>query len=74
MTGAFDQTSTFDQLQAGAARQFERLLPGGALASHPPIERWDDWVELDARAWARGERRPRCRRWCNCCGRRLPTR
>ena len=23
----------------------------GALASYPPPERWDDWVEYDARAW-----------------------
>ncbi len=26
---------------------------GGALAAFPPPERWDDWVELDPRAWPR---------------------
>jgi len=24
---------------------------GNRLAAHPPKERWDDWVELDSRAW-----------------------
>ena len=28
------------------------------LAAFPPRERWDDWTELDSRAWpARSERR-----------------
>jgi anaerobic selenocysteine-containing dehydrogenase len=26
---------------------------GGSLAAFPPKERWDDWVELDSRAWPR---------------------
>jgi anaerobic selenocysteine-containing dehydrogenase len=31
---------------------------GGPLAAFPPKERWDDWVELDSRAWPeRVERR-----------------
>ena len=31
---------------------------GGALDSYPPRERWDDWTELDSRAWPkRVERR-----------------
>ncbi len=25
--------------------------PDGSLASYPPPEKWDDWVEYDARAW-----------------------
>ena len=25
----------------------------GVLAAFPPKERWDDWVELDSRAWPR---------------------
>ena len=24
---------------------------GNQLASYPPKERWDDWVELDSRSW-----------------------
>ena len=28
---------------------------GTQLASFPPKERWDDWVELDSRAWPRRE-------------------
>ncbi|HXH81473.1 MAG TPA: molybdopterin-dependent oxidoreductase [Candidatus Tectomicrobia bacterium] len=27
--------------------------PGGGLAAYPPVERWDDWEELDAQAWPR---------------------
>jgi anaerobic selenocysteine-containing dehydrogenase len=31
---------------------------GGSLAAFPPRERWDDWVELDSKAWPeRKERR-----------------
>lgn len=50
----------------GAARaeteaRGETFYPGPSrihLASFPPKERWDDWVELDSRAWpARVERR-----------------
>ncbi len=32
----------------------ETFYPGPSrihLAAHPPKERWDDWVELDSRAW-----------------------
>ncbi len=28
-----------------------RLLPGSELTNFPPPERWDDWVEYDARSW-----------------------
>ena len=27
--------------------------PDGALASYPPVGRWNDWVEWDAKAWPR---------------------
>jgi len=27
--------------------------PGSNLQSHPPVERWDDWVENDPEAWPR---------------------
>ena len=36
-----------------------KLAPSGAewqvttLASSPPIDQWDDWVEYDAKAWPR---------------------
>ena len=26
---------------------------GSHLASCPPVEKWDDWVEYDANAWPR---------------------
>ncbi|NNG15736.1 MAG: formate dehydrogenase, partial [Gemmatimonadales bacterium] len=35
-------------------RRGETFYPGPSrihLASFPPKERWDDWVELDSRAW-----------------------
>ncbi|HET7519826.1 MAG TPA: molybdopterin-dependent oxidoreductase, partial [Actinomycetes bacterium] len=41
--------------QATAARG-ETFYPGPSrvhLAAFPPKERWDDWVELDAKAWPR---------------------
>ena len=34
----------------------DRRDPGPDLASYPPMDRWDDWVEYDAKAWAHGER------------------
>jgi anaerobic selenocysteine-containing dehydrogenase len=41
---------------ARAAAPDETFYPGPSgihLASFPPKERWDDWVELDAKAWPR---------------------
>ncbi len=29
----------------------ERLAPGGDLTKFPPMEKWDDWVEYEAKAW-----------------------
>jgi len=28
-------------------------MPDGTLSSYPPPDRWDDWVEYDAKAWPR---------------------
>ncbi|HYG56460.1 MAG TPA: molybdopterin-dependent oxidoreductase [Symbiobacteriaceae bacterium] len=31
-----------------------RQFPGfGQLSTHPPVERWEDWTELDPKAWPR---------------------
>jgi anaerobic selenocysteine-containing dehydrogenase len=43
-------------LRDETAARGETFYPGpsaGALAAFPPRERWDDWVELDSRAWPR---------------------
>ena len=40
--------------RADAERRGETFYPGAsgvALAAYPPKERWDDWVEMDSRAW-----------------------
>jgi len=40
--------------RAATEARGETFYPGAsgiALAAFPPIERWDDWVELDSRAW-----------------------
>ncbi len=34
-----------------AARELP--APGGGLASYPPVERWNDWMEYDPVAWPR---------------------
>ncbi len=42
--------------RADAERRGETFYPGAsgvALAAYPPKERWDDWVEMDSRAWPR---------------------
>ncbi len=31
--------------------------PAGALASYPPVERWDDWETYDAAAWPKKVKR-----------------
>ena len=48
------------RLRAEAESRGETFYQGpsrGALMSFPPIERWDDWEELDSKAWP--ERRKR---------------
>ena len=40
--------------RAAAEARGETFYPGASrvhLAAFPPKERWDDWVELDSRAW-----------------------
>ncbi|HEV3074313.1 MAG TPA: formate dehydrogenase, partial [Thermoanaerobaculia bacterium] len=42
--------------RAATEARGETFYPGASrvhLASFPPKERWDDWVELDSRAWPR---------------------
>ena len=36
-----------------SGERFYQGASGGHLAAYPPAERWDDWVELDPRAWPR---------------------
>src|SRR3712207_8626245 len=46
--------------RADAEARGETFYPGASrihLAAFPPKERWDDWVELDSRAWPRREER-----------------
>jgi anaerobic selenocysteine-containing dehydrogenase len=31
----------------------QRLEPAAGLASYPPVEKWDDWVEYDTAQWPR---------------------
>jgi anaerobic selenocysteine-containing dehydrogenase len=62
-----DRSRTLDELDrlVSAARREteargETFYPGASrvhLAAYPPRERWDDWVELDSKAWP--ERRER---------------
>ncbi len=43
-------------LRHEAEARGETFYPGASridLAAYPPKERWDDWVELDSRAWPR---------------------
>jgi anaerobic selenocysteine-containing dehydrogenase len=36
--------------------EIPRLVPGTGLTNYPPPDRWDDWLEYDAKAWP--ERKP----------------
>ena len=47
-----------NDLNRSAQANLTRIMPG-ALTNYAPVERWDDWVELDAKAWAHGEKRER---------------
>jgi anaerobic selenocysteine-containing dehydrogenase len=42
---------TFARAEAGAVKLLEVEHPDGRMSRYPPPERWDDWVEWDARAW-----------------------
>ncbi|MHB8295700.1 MAG: molybdopterin-dependent oxidoreductase [Acidimicrobiales bacterium] len=47
-----------DQLgQAAAAVPLERLLPGSALTSYPPPEKWDDYEIYDGKLWPKRVKR-----------------
>jgi anaerobic selenocysteine-containing dehydrogenase len=45
-----DGTPTAEPLHPAAR---ELRPPAGGLASYPPVERWDDWIEYDPVAWPR---------------------
>ena len=32
-------------------KDLPRIVPVGELTAYPPVERWDDWTEYDAKAW-----------------------
>jgi anaerobic selenocysteine-containing dehydrogenase len=56
-----DLAARVSAARAATEARGETFYPGPSrvqLAAFPPKERWDDWVELDSRAWpARRERR-----------------
>ena len=61
MSGA-DRIRRLEERVSAARRESlargETFYPGPSrihLAAFPPSERWDDWVELDSRAWPRRE-------------------
>ena len=59
-TGRIDRVSA---AKSATLSRGETFYPGPSrtqLAAYPPKERWDDWVELDSRAWPRRPMRPRC--------------
>ena len=35
------------------------LMEEGKLAQFPPPEKWDDWVEYEAKAWPKKEKKHR---------------
>ena len=45
-----DQEAGFTLPQSG---MLEIRHPDGRMSRYPPVERWDDWVEWDAKAWPR---------------------
>ncbi len=51
--------SLLDDLHRCAQANLTRIMPGSQLTNYAPVERWDDWVELDAKAWAHGEKKER---------------
>lgn len=34
-----------------------RLVPGAALSTYPPPDKWDNWTEYEARGWTRKQKR-----------------
>jgi anaerobic selenocysteine-containing dehydrogenase len=53
-----ERVSAHRTITEGRGETFYPGPSGGDLAAYPPRQRWDDWVELDSRAWPeRAERR-----------------
>jgi anaerobic selenocysteine-containing dehydrogenase len=58
--GLKDLARRVSAARAATEARGETFYPGASrvhLAAFPPKERWDDWVELDSRAWPRREER-----------------
>src|SRR6195256_6458217 len=52
--------TTFSASREATESRGETFYPGPScnhLAAYPPKERWDDWVELDSKAWPRRKER-----------------
>ncbi len=59
MTDSQDSTRVSAPRERRPRARGETFYPGPSriqLAAFPPKERWDDWVELDSRAWPRARR------------------
>src|SRR5688572_1453659 len=55
-----DQAKPFSAFRAETDARGETFYPGpsrGHLAAFPPKERWDDWTELDSKAWPKRKER-----------------
>ena len=50
-TGKIDRVSAARSATEGRGETFYPGPSRTQLAAYPPKERWDDWVELDSRAW-----------------------
>jgi len=48
-----------EEMTTAARADLERLLPGSSLTNYPPIDKWQDWVELDSKDWAHGKKTKR---------------
>ncbi|MCA9620038.1 MAG: molybdopterin-dependent oxidoreductase, partial [Myxococcales bacterium] len=44
---------TFSPTDEKPVKLLEVQQPDGRLSSYPPVDRWDDWVEWDPKAWPR---------------------
>ena len=47
------------EITAAGMGELEKLLPGSSLTNYPPVEKWQDWVELDSKDWAHGKKTKR---------------
>src|SRR5215211_2330019 len=46
-----DSTKDNNPSQSDPVAQADAPQSGSRLSSYPPYERWDDWVEYDAKSW-----------------------